>query len=277
MLDRPGVLLAETPGNYGSLARSVRRGAACAVGGGTVGAFCGRQPLAKSVRHLLAFCDLQRPREGRGRTAGALGRGRRPRISGSTRRRSRRATAWSAGARWSRRSSPSRPSTARATARVRLLRQPDGACASLDDFDLARFRRHLRRARRGRREHPTSAISPGPTGSSSGRPPPAMTTAIPTCSSSAAAMPAFRWRSKLNRIGLTALVVDREARIGDNWRLRYRGLKLHNKTPVNHLRYLPFPVDLSGLHPEGQDRELAGKLCRHHGGRLLDAHRVRRR
>jgi cation diffusion facilitator CzcD-associated flavoprotein CzcO len=43
------------------------------------------------------------------------------------------------------------------------------------------------------------------------------------------------------RIGLTALVVDRMARVGDNWRLRYRGLKLHNKTPVNHLRYLPFP------------------------------------
>ena len=43
------------------------------------------------------------------------------------------------------------------------------------------------------------------------------------------------------RIGLTALVIDREERIGDNWRLRYRGLKLHNKTPVNHLRYLPFP------------------------------------
>ena len=31
------------------------------------------------------------------------------------------------------------------------------------------------------------------------------------------------------------------------------------------------PDDLSGLHPEGQDRELAGELCRHHGGRLLDA------
>ena len=43
------------------------------------------------------------------------------------------------------------------------------------------------------------------------------------------------------RIGLSALVIDRMARIGDNWRLRYRGLKLHNKTPVNHLRYLPFP------------------------------------
>lgn len=46
---------------------------------------------------------------------------------------------------------------------------------------------------------------------------------------------------EMNRIGLSALVIDREQRIGDNWRLRYRGLKLHNKTPVNHLRYLPFP------------------------------------
>jgi len=47
--------------------------------------------------------------------------------------------------------------------------------------------------------------------------------------------------AELNRIGLSALVIDREQRIGDNWRLRYRGLKLHNKTPVNHLRFLPFP------------------------------------
>jgi cation diffusion facilitator CzcD-associated flavoprotein CzcO len=46
---------------------------------------------------------------------------------------------------------------------------------------------------------------------------------------------------ELNRIGLDTLVIDKEERIGDNWRLRYNGLKLHNKTPVNHLRYLPFP------------------------------------
>ena len=46
---------------------------------------------------------------------------------------------------------------------------------------------------------------------------------------------------ELKRIGLDALVVDRMKRVGDNWRLRYHGLKLHNKTPVNHLRYLPFP------------------------------------
>jgi cation diffusion facilitator CzcD-associated flavoprotein CzcO len=46
---------------------------------------------------------------------------------------------------------------------------------------------------------------------------------------------------ELKRIGLDALVIDKGLRVGDNWRLRYRGLKLHNKTPVNHLRYLPFP------------------------------------
>jgi putative flavoprotein involved in K+ transport len=54
------------------------------------------------------------------------------------------------------------------------------------------------------------------------------------------------------RIGLTALVVDRMARVGDNWRLRYRGLKLHNKTPVNHLRYLPFPVTFPEYIPKDQ-------------------------
>jgi cation diffusion facilitator CzcD-associated flavoprotein CzcO len=57
---------------------------------------------------------------------------------------------------------------------------------------------------------------------------------------------------ELKRIGLAALIVDREQRIGDNWRLRYRGLKLHNKTPVNHLRYLPFPVTFPEYIPKDQ-------------------------
>jgi cation diffusion facilitator CzcD-associated flavoprotein CzcO len=46
---------------------------------------------------------------------------------------------------------------------------------------------------------------------------------------------------ELKRIGLDTLVVDKQERVGDNWRLRYNGLKLHNKTPVNHFRYMPFP------------------------------------
>lgn len=55
---------------------------------------------------------------------------------------------------------------------------------------------------------------------------------------------------EMRRIGLSALVIDRMARIGDNWRLRYRGLKLHNKTPVNHLRYLPFPPTFPDYIPK---------------------------
>ncbi|MEM7253522.1 MAG: NAD(P)-binding domain-containing protein [Pseudomonadota bacterium] len=46
---------------------------------------------------------------------------------------------------------------------------------------------------------------------------------------------------ELNQLGLDALVVDRIKRVGDNWRLRYHSLKLHNVTSVNHLPYLPFP------------------------------------
>ncbi|UGX99888.1 NAD(P)-binding domain-containing protein [Bradyrhizobium quebecense] len=52
------------------------------------------------------------------------------------------------------------------------------------------------------------------------------------------------------RIGLHALIVDRQQRIGDNWRLRYRGLKLHNKTPVNLFRYLPFPPTFPDYIPK---------------------------
>lgn len=56
--------------------------------------------------------------------------------------------------------------------------------------------------------------------------------------------------AELQRLGHDVLVIDREKRIGDNWRLRYNGLKLHNKTPVNHLRYLPFPVTAPAYMPK---------------------------
>jgi putative flavoprotein involved in K+ transport len=55
---------------------------------------------------------------------------------------------------------------------------------------------------------------------------------------------------ELRRIGLDALVIDKAGRVGDNWRLRYHGLKLHNKTPVNHLRYLPFPPTFPDYIPK---------------------------
>jgi cation diffusion facilitator CzcD-associated flavoprotein CzcO len=55
---------------------------------------------------------------------------------------------------------------------------------------------------------------------------------------------------ELKRLGLDTLVIDRQQRVGDNWRLRYHGLKLHNKTPVNHLRYMPFPPNWPDYIPE---------------------------
>lgn len=47
--------------------------------------------------------------------------------------------------------------------------------------------------------------------------------------------------ARLAMLGLDALIVDREHRIGDNWRKRYHSLALHNETWVNHLPYMPFP------------------------------------
>jgi putative flavoprotein involved in K+ transport len=47
--------------------------------------------------------------------------------------------------------------------------------------------------------------------------------------------------ARLGRLGVDTLVVDRQARIGDNWRKRYHSLTLHNEVHVNHLPYMPFP------------------------------------
>lgn len=42
-------------------------------------------------------------------------------------------------------------------------------------------------------------------------------------------------------LGVDALVIDREDRIGDNWRNRYRHLVLHDPVYMDHLNYVPFP------------------------------------
>ncbi len=46
---------------------------------------------------------------------------------------------------------------------------------------------------------------------------------------------------ELKQLGIDTLIVDGMKRVGDNWRLRYHSLKLHNVTAVNHLPYMPFP------------------------------------
>lgn len=47
--------------------------------------------------------------------------------------------------------------------------------------------------------------------------------------------------ARLQALKIDALIVDREARVGDNWRKRYHALTLHNQVQVNHLPYMPFP------------------------------------
>ena len=47
--------------------------------------------------------------------------------------------------------------------------------------------------------------------------------------------------ARLKQLQVDTLIVDREPRIGDNWRKRYHALTLHNQVQVNHLPYMPFP------------------------------------
>jgi putative flavoprotein involved in K+ transport len=47
--------------------------------------------------------------------------------------------------------------------------------------------------------------------------------------------------ARLTQLGVDNLIVDKHARIGDNWRQRYHSLTLHNQVQVNHLPYMPFP------------------------------------
>ncbi|KAH7888534.1 FAD/NAD(P)-binding domain-containing protein [Phlebopus sp. FC_14] len=47
--------------------------------------------------------------------------------------------------------------------------------------------------------------------------------------------------ARLKMLGLNALVVERNERIGDNWRKRYAALCLHDPVWYDHMPYLPFP------------------------------------
>ncbi|QNG18704.1 NAD(P)/FAD-dependent oxidoreductase [Rhodococcus triatomae] len=47
--------------------------------------------------------------------------------------------------------------------------------------------------------------------------------------------------ARLRQLGVPALVLDRHARPGDQWRGRYKSLCLHDPVWYDHLPYLPFP------------------------------------
>ena len=54
----------------------------------------------------------------------------------------------------------------------------------------------------------------------------------------------------LTELGIDTLIVDREPRIGDNWRKRYHALVLHNQVHVNHLPYMRFSPNWPAYIPK---------------------------
>jgi hypothetical protein len=47
--------------------------------------------------------------------------------------------------------------------------------------------------------------------------------------------------ARLRLIGVEALCVEQQARVGDTWRQRYHSLALHNQVALNQMAYMPFP------------------------------------
>ncbi|KAL2255792.1 hypothetical protein VTK26DRAFT_2706 [Humicola hyalothermophila] len=47
--------------------------------------------------------------------------------------------------------------------------------------------------------------------------------------------------ARLKMLGVSALVIDKNKRVGDNWRNRYKQLVLHDPVWYDHMPYVPFP------------------------------------
>jgi putative flavoprotein involved in K+ transport len=63
--------------------------------------------------------------------------------------------------------------------------------------------------------------------------------------------------ARLKQLGVSTLVVEKNDRVGDNWRGRYRSLVLHDPVWYDHLPYLPFPAHWPVFTPKDK---LAGWL-----------------
>ena len=90
-------------------------------------------------------------------------------------------------------------------------------------------------------------------------------------------MPGCRSRRGCKQLQIDTLIVDREQRIGDNWRKRYHALTLHNQVQVNHLPYMPFPPNWPVYIPKDKLANWFEAYVESHGAELLDRHRVRAR
>ena len=56
--------------------------------------------------------------------------------------------------------------------------------------------------------------------------------------------------ARLRRLGVSALIIDKHPRPGDQWRSRYYSLSLHDPVWYDHMPYLPFPDDWPVFTPK---------------------------
>ncbi|HTP72379.1 MAG TPA: NAD(P)/FAD-dependent oxidoreductase [Burkholderiaceae bacterium] len=56
--------------------------------------------------------------------------------------------------------------------------------------------------------------------------------------------------ARLKKLGVPAIVVEKNAKPGDSWRNRYKSLCLHDPVWYDHLPYLPFPDDWPVFSPK---------------------------
>ena len=132
-------------------------------------------------------------------------------------------------------------------------------------------------AGRGRRANPIRAISAARTGSTCRKAAAAYADRDPAVLVVGGGQAGLSIAARLAQLQVDTLIVDREPRIGDNWRKRYHALTLHNQVHVNHLPYMPFPPSWPTYIPKDKLAGLVRGLCREHGAQLLDRHRIRGR
>ena len=83
--------------------------------------------------------------------------------------------------------------------------------------------------------------------------------------------------ARLKQLHVDTLIVDREQRIGDNWRKRYHALTLHNQVQVNHLPYMQFPPNWPTYIPKDKLANWFEAYVEAHGAEFLDRDRIRGR
>ena len=56
--------------------------------------------------------------------------------------------------------------------------------------------------------------------------------------------------ARLRQMGVDALILEKNRRVGDNWRNRYHSLTLHNEVATNTLPYMPYPTTWPSFLPK---------------------------